>query len=119
MKIICFTGGTLGHIMPCVMLIKEIKNRYKNNRIIVVSTTKDKSYEILNIKEIDKIYYIESSKASFNIKDQINNIKAYNKIKEKKTHKEAAYELQCIDPEPEILPGIYRQAGSLLPFGNR
>ena len=68
--------------MPCVMLIKEIKNRYKNNRIIVVSTTKDKSYEILNIKEIDKIYYIESSKASFNIKDQINNIKAYNKIKE-------------------------------------
>ena len=51
--------------MPCVMLIKEIKNRYKNNRIIVVSTTKDKSYEILNIKNKlgDKVVFKESDKA--------------------------------------------------------
>lgn len=81
LKIICFTGGTLGHIMPCVTLIKEIKKRYIESYIVVVATSKDIGYEVLKIEEIDKIYFIESSKASLNIKDQLNNLKAYNKIK--------------------------------------
>ena len=82
LKIICFTGGTLGHIMPCVTLIKEMKKRYIESYIVVVATSKDIGYEALKIEEIDKIYFIESSKASFNIKDQLNNLKAYSKIKQ-------------------------------------
>ena len=47
---IFFTGGTLGHIVPCVTLIKEIKKRYKNIYVMVVATNKDKEYEILKEK---------------------------------------------------------------------
>lgn len=81
MKIVCFTGGTLGHIMPCVTLIKEIKKRYKNVDIIVFATTKDTSYEVLKSSEINKVYYIECSKINKNIKAQVRNILAYKQIK--------------------------------------
>lgn len=82
MRIVCFTGGTLGHIMPCVVLIREIKKRYPTSYIIVVATSKDSSYEVLKDNCIDKVYYIDCSKASLNIKEQFNNLKAYKKIKE-------------------------------------
>lgn len=81
MRICLFTGGTLGHIMPCVVLIKEIKKRYKDTYIILVSTTKDKDYEILKSDAIDKNYYIDCFKASINLKEQLTNISAYRKIK--------------------------------------
>ena len=77
---IFFTGGTLGHIMPCVTLIKEIKKRYKDIYIMVVATTKDTNYEILKSKEIDKIIYLECYKLSYNIKKQFINYKTYNEI---------------------------------------
>lgn len=67
--------------MPCVTLIKEIKKRYNDIYIVVVATSKDSSYEVLKIKEIDRIYYINCFKASFNIKSQLGNVKAYCKIK--------------------------------------
>lgn len=82
MKIVCFTGGTLGHIMPCVTLIKEIKKRYKDVYIIVCATLKDSSYEVLKTKEIDKVYYIECSKINKNFKAQVKNLLAYKKIKD-------------------------------------
>lgn len=93
MKLVCFTGGTLGHIMPCIMLIKEIKKRYQDVSIIVCVTVKDKSYDVLKIKDIDKIYYIDCKKASLNIKDQVGNLKAYKRIKEiiKKENAQVAY----------------------------
>ncbi len=81
MRVCLFTGGTLGHIMPCVVLIKEIKKRYKDTYIILVSTTKDKDYEILKSDAIDKNYYIDCFKASINLKEQLTNISAYRKIK--------------------------------------
>ena len=81
MKIVCFTGGTLGHIMPCVILIKEIKKRYNDVQVIVCATSKDTSYEVLKSEKIDKVYYIECSKMSKNIKSYVKNLKAYNKIK--------------------------------------
>lgn len=81
MKIVCFTGGTLGHIMPCVILIKEIKKRYNDVQVIVCATSKDISYEVLKSEKIDKVYYIECSKMSKNIKSYVKNLKAYNKIK--------------------------------------
>lgn len=81
MKMIFFTGGTLGHIMPCVMLIKEIKKRYKDIYIFVAATIKDKNYEILKTKEIDEIIYLECYKLSSNINNQIKNIKTYYEIK--------------------------------------
>ena len=93
MRIICFTGGTLGHIMPCVTLIKEIKKRYQECYIVVVSTNKDSDYEVLKIKEINQIYFVKSSKASLNIKDQIINLKAFQEIKKiiKKENIKIAY----------------------------
>ena len=81
MRICFFTGGTLGHIMPCVVLIKEIKKRYKDTYIILVSTTKDKDYKKLKSDAIDKNYYIDCFKASINLKEQLINISAYRKIK--------------------------------------
>lgn len=81
MRIIFFTGGTLGHIMPCITLIKEIRNRFKDCYIVLVATSKDKSYDVFKTKDINQIYFIESSKASLNIKNQFKNIKAFNKIK--------------------------------------
>ena len=75
MKIVCFTGGTLGHIMPCVILIKEIKKRYDDVQVIVCATSKDISYEVLKSEKIDKVYYIECSKMSKNIKSYVKNLK--------------------------------------------
>ena len=49
MRIIFFAGGTLGHIMPCVTLIKEIKKQYPSSFIILVSTYKDDKY-IVNLE---------------------------------------------------------------------
>lgn len=93
MRIICFAGGTLGHIMPCVILIKEIKKRYPKCHIVLVATSKDKNYEVLKSKDIDNSYFINSSKASHSLKDQIINLKAYKEIKEiiKKENVKIAY----------------------------
>ena len=87
MRICLFTGGTLGHIMPCVVLIKEIKKRYKDTYIILVSTTKDKDYEILKSDAIDKNYYIDCFKASINLKEQLTNISAYRKPIKHRPHR--------------------------------
>lgn len=93
MKMIIFTGGTLGHIMPAIVLIKEIKKRYQDSYIVVVATSKDQDYEIFRTKDIDKIYFLNASKASFNILKQIKNLKVYHEIKNiiKKENVEIAY----------------------------
>ena len=62
MRIIFFAGGTLGHIMPCVTIIKEIKKQYPSAFIILVSTYKDDKYIITKDNSIDKTYYLESYK---------------------------------------------------------
>lgn len=82
MRIIFFAGGTLGHIMPCVTLIKEIKKQYPSSFIILVSTYKDDKYIITKDTSIDKTYYLESYKLSLNIKKQKKNLDCYKKIKE-------------------------------------
>ncbi len=46
----------------------------------MVATKKDSSYLVLKDQAIDKVYYVDCSKLSFNIKNQIKNIKAYKKI---------------------------------------
>ena len=93
MKMIIFTGGTLGHIMPAIVLIKEIKKRYQDSYIVVVATSKDQDYEIFRTKDIDKIYFLNASKASFNILKQIKNLKVYHEIKNiiKEENVEIAY----------------------------
>ena len=74
---IFFTGGTLGHIVPCVTLIKEIKKRYKNIYVMVVATNKDKEYEILKAKEINELVFLDCYKLSCNITSQLKNLKTY------------------------------------------
>lgn len=82
MRIICFAGGTLGHIMPCITLIKEVKKKYPSTYVILVATNKDEKYEVTKDNCIDKTYYIESYKLSCSFNEQFKNIKAYRKIKE-------------------------------------
>lgn len=68
-------GGTLGHIMPGLILAKELS---KKHNIIFISSLKDKKYQVLyDAKYIKHIYYVESQGFGKNI---IYNIKTIKKV---------------------------------------
>lgn len=68
-------GGTLGHIMPGLILAKELA---KKHNIIFISSLKDKKYQVLyDAKYIKHIYYVESQGFGKNI---IYNIKTIKKV---------------------------------------
>ncbi len=51
-------GGTLGHIMPAISMVKDIKKIYPQHKIVFIMTVKEKQYEFINNnKDIDYIYY--------------------------------------------------------------
>lgn len=86
MNIAFCAGGTLGHINPALTFIDRIKDTYKNTKIILITTEKDKKYSIISSnKNIDKIYYIKSLGLPRNIfkipKSVYINIKALEIIK--------------------------------------
>lgn len=57
-------GGTLGHLTPALNLTKEIK---QSNKIILITTIKEKNYDYLFNQTIDKVYYLDALGISKNI----------------------------------------------------
>ena len=74
MKIAIVGGGTLGHIVPGLILGSNLA---KKHEIIYITTKKDKRFNIFNKhKYLKKVYYIDSSGLSKNI---LTNIKIFFK----------------------------------------
>lgn len=74
MKIAIVGGGTLGHIVPGLILGSNLA---KKHEIIYITTKKDKRFNIFNKhKYLKKVYYIDSSGLSKNI---LTNIKTFFK----------------------------------------
>ena len=71
MKIAIVGGGTLGHIVPGLILGSNLA---KKHEIIYITTKKDKRFNIFNKhKYLKKVYYIDSNGLSKNILTNIMN----------------------------------------------
>ena len=78
-KIIFACGGTLGHILPAISMIKELRKIYLKEKIILIMTTKEKQYEFINNnRDIDEIYYYDID--GFNRKKLFRNIIGFLRI---------------------------------------
>lgn len=81
MNIAIVAGGTLGHIMPGLVLAKKLSEKHN---VIYITSLKDKRFNVLDdAKYLNKVYYVDSSGFSKNI---IKNIITIKKAVSAKTH---------------------------------
>lgn len=66
--IILFGGKTMGHVIPGLATIKGLRKKNSFIRIIYITSDKQKDLKMLNLNEIDKIYFL-NYKSSKNLKD--------------------------------------------------
>lgn len=72
-------GGTLGHIMPAIAMVSDIKKIYPQHKVVFIMTIKEKQYEFINNnKDIDYIYYYNVN--GLNRKNPFKNIANFWKI---------------------------------------
>lgn len=75
MNILITAGGTLGHIMPGLILAKELS---KKHSVIYIASLKDEKYDVIKKADyIKKVYYIDSQGFNKNI---LYNLKTIKKV---------------------------------------